>query len=134
MSGIVLDASVIIARLLGENEERERVDRSMAAVVSVGAWVPQLWHYEVRNSLLMAERQGRIDQADTANGLDSLIELPVQTDESLEFEAVLPFARRHGLTYYDAVYVELAVRLDAALATLDQAMMRAAEAEGVPVS
>ena len=134
MSGIVLDASVIIARLLGENEERERVDRSMAAIVSVGAWVPQLWHYEVRNSLLMAERQGRIDQVDTANGLDSLIELPVQTDESLDFVAVMPLARRHGLTYYDAVYVELAIRLDAALATLDQAMMRAAEAEGVPVS
>ena len=134
MSGIVLDASVIIARLLGENEERERVDRSMAAIVSVGAWVPQLWHYEVRNSLLMAERQGRIDQVDTANGLDSLIELPVQTDESLDFVAVMPLARRHGLTYYDAVYVELALRLDAALATLDQAMMRAAEAEGVPVS
>ena len=134
MSGIVLDASVIIARLLGENEERERVDRSMAAIVSVGAWVPQLWHYEVRNSLLMAERQGRIDQVDTANGLDSLIELPVQTDESLDFVAVMPLARRHGLTYYDAVYVELAIRLDAQLATLDQAMMRAAEAEGVPVS
>jgi predicted nucleic acid-binding protein len=49
-------------------------------------------------------------------------------------QAVLPFfdlARRHNLTFYDAAYLELALREDIALATLDHALVRAATAEGV---
>jgi predicted nucleic acid-binding protein len=43
-------------------------------------------------------------------------------------------ASRHGLTVYDAAYLDLAIDTDAELATLDVALSRAATAEGVPAS
>ena len=48
------------------------------------------------------------------------------------FDAV-ELAARHGLTVYDAVYLQLVLELDGELATLDRALARAARAEGVPV-
>lgn len=58
----------------------------------------------------------------------------METDVTLDFDAVMALARGHRLSYYDAVFVELAIRLDAELATLDMDMARAAEAECVLIA
>jgi len=47
---------------------------------------------------------------------------------------VIGLCRRHGLTVYDALYLDLALREDAELATLDAALARAARTEGVQVA
>lgn len=41
---------------------------------------------------------------------------------------VMDLARRHRLTVYDALYLELALRRGGALASLDAALRRAADA------
>ncbi|WP_206437042.1 hypothetical protein [Paracoccus haematequi] len=46
---------------------------------------------------------------------------------------VLDLARRLRLTVYDALYLELALRQGASLASLDTALLAAARAEAVPV-
>ena len=46
---------------------------------------------------------------------------------------VLALARTHRLTVYDAAYLELALRVDAPLATLDRKLAAAARAAGVPL-
>ena len=46
-------------------------------------------------------------------------------------EEVLPLARVQQLTIYDAVYVDLARRLDLPLATLDISLGNAARAMGI---
>ena len=46
-------------------------------------------------------------------------------------EMVISLARMHKLPVYDAVYLELAKRRDAALASLDGALLRAAAKESV---
>jgi hypothetical protein len=43
-------------------------------------------------------------------------------------------AREHVLSFYDALYLELAKRREAALATLDAELARAARAEGLEVA
>ena len=45
----------------------------------------------------------------------------------------LTLAERHRLSFYDAVYLELAKRFGAPVATLDKALARAAAAEGLPL-
>ncbi len=45
----------------------------------------------------------------------------------------LDLADRHQLTVYDALYLQLAADVDAELATLDRALIRAAAAAGVDV-
>ena len=42
-------------------------------------------------------------------------------------------AERHGLSSYDAIYLELAKRHTAPLATLDKTLARAAADEGLPL-
>lgn len=57
--------------------------------------------------------------------------LPIHIDNHPNFDNVFELAVKHGLTFYDATYLELALRLDLPLATLDNARARAAESEGV---
>jgi len=46
-------------------------------------------------------------------------------------DQVLPLAVRHALSSYDAAYLELALRKNAPLATLDAGLARAARDAGV---
>ncbi len=99
-----------------------------------GGLAPQLWHFEVRNSLLMAERRGRLSAGEVKGRLDALRSLPIRTDEEPDLQSALELARTHRLSFYDALYLELAKRESAELATLDGALGRAAIAEGVSLS
>ena len=133
MSGLVVDSSVVLAWLYAERE-KSRAQGVLERVKEKGALVPGLWHLEVRNSLLSAERRGRIAAGDVKERLDAVKGLPIRTDEALDLEAAFDLARAHGLTFYDAVYLELAKRENAELATLDAALSRAAANERVRLS
>ena len=132
MSAFVLDASVAIAWLL-DDEENPAADTARSRIVDGGAFVPQVWHLEVRNTLLVAERRERISAQGAVERLRSLRELPIYTDAAPDFETAFKLARGHRLAIYDAVYLELARRRNEALATLDAALVRAATAEGLPL-
>ena len=97
-----------------------------------GAVVPQLWHLEMCNVLLVAERRGRITAEQTQKALRILNGLPIAADSTPDLDMALYLARAHGLTFYDSLYLELAVRHRTALATLDDKLGRAAAAEGLP--
>jgi predicted nucleic acid-binding protein len=60
-------------------------------------------------------------------------DLGIVQDRSPSSPAVIGLCRRHGLTVYDALYLDLSLRKDADLATLDAALARAARSEGVQV-
>ncbi len=91
---------------------------------------PQIWWAELRNGLLVAERRGRISPAGTDAALAALDDLPITLDHTPHGAMVLRIAREHNLTVYDAMYLELALRLDGPLATLDQELARAAAEAG----
>jgi len=46
--------------------------------------------------------------------------------------AIVDLAESHGLTVYDALYLDLALRLSLPLATLDRKLAAAAQRAGVP--
>ena len=79
----------------------------------------------------MNERRGRLAAADTTAFLEDLERLPIRTDRDPGERLVLALARRHGLTFHDAAYLEIGVRLDVPLATIDRALQAAAQAESV---
>ena len=64
----------------------------------------------------------------------ALDELSIVIDAQPDLDAAMTLARAHGLTFYDALYLELAQRRQATLLSLDYELRRAAEAEGVPTS
>ena len=130
MSRFVLDASVAVAWLL-DDEEEARADATLGQLENEVGLVPQLWHLEVRNALLAAERGGQIRVHEVDERLRTLAGLPVRTDTEPRIRTAFVLARTHRLSMYDAMYLELAQRSDVPLATLDKALARAAGAAGL---
>jgi predicted nucleic acid-binding protein len=95
------------------------------------ARVPSLWWFEVRNTLIIHERRGRLAEADTAAFLRGLSRLGVTVDRLPEEAGVMTLARKHRLIVYDASYLELAQREALPLARLDADLIRAARAENL---
>jgi predicted nucleic acid-binding protein len=98
------------------------------------AFTPPLWRWEVANVLLMAEKRRRITAGESGRHLVLLKGLPIEQDEHSNHEswnAALSLARKHGLTVYDAAYLELALRKCLPLGSLDAELRKAAKSEGV---
>jgi predicted nucleic acid-binding protein len=96
--------------------------------------VPSHWPTEILNGLLVASRRKRIKADQPALFWDELARLPIATEPALtsaQAKAVLALGERHGLTVYDAAYLELAHRRQFPLGTLDTDLRKAAQAEGV---
>ena len=130
---MVVDASVVISWLF-DDEEEPRADRALERLIEDGALTPYLWHLETRNALLVAERRGRLSARAVDERLDALKGLPIRTDDEPDLQSAFSLARSHDLSFYDALYLELAKREGAELATLDVALGQAAAAEGVRLS
>lgn len=104
--------------------------------MSTTAVVPAIWPLEVANVLLSAERRGRLTEAQSTRFVELLGALPIVMEQpSVDhiLGSVLPLGRHHGLSAYDAVYLELAARLGLPLATRDERVITAAAAIGVRI-
>ncbi len=113
----VLDASVAACWAF-DDEDHPVAALALARVRTDEARVPSLWWFEVRNTLIVSERRGRLTESDTAAFLRGLARLRVTLDRSPKEADVLALARHRGLTVYDAAYLELARREGAPLATM----------------
>jgi predicted nucleic acid-binding protein len=129
-AAIVVDASVAVEFL---GDDPALIDRWKGWAES-GAMLLAPAHFpaETANALL---RSQRLSAVATAARLDHLfasgVELADRGHRGL-VEAVY-LANKHGLTVYDALYLQLALDIDGELATLDTDLRRAATAEGLTV-
>jgi predicted nucleic acid-binding protein len=129
----VLDCSVTVSWFFEDEADAhaEAVEDSLATAVAI---VPALWPLEVANALLMGERRGRTTEAKASAFLILLRSLPIEMDDETGLRAwreSLHLARAHGLSVYDAAYLELALRRGLPLATLDSKLKTAAATVGV---
>jgi predicted nucleic acid-binding protein len=126
----VLDAS-IAACWAFEDEDHPTAALALERLRGDEAYAPTLWWFEVRNTLIVNERRGRLTETDTHALLHGLSRLGLIVDHAPDEALVLALARRHRLTVYDAAYLELAQRRHLPLATLDKALLTAARAGGI---
>jgi predicted nucleic acid-binding protein len=126
----VIDASVAACWAF-DDEDHPLAAAALERIRADTARAPALLWFELRNILIVGERRKRLKQADTAGFLRSFARLGVTIDQSPDEADVLTLARRHGLSVYDAAYLELARRERLTLATLDLPLAKAAQAEGV---
>lgn len=129
----VLDCSVTLAWLF-HDEQDPYADAIIGRLPALEMVVPRLWHLEVANVLLIGERRGRCIRADADQWLGFLAGLPIVVDGATEaraWSATIDLARLHGLSEYDASYLELAAREGLPLASLDAKLEAAARAAGV---
>jgi predicted nucleic acid-binding protein len=130
---LVMDASSALSWCF-EDESGPEADALIEKVAAEGAVVPVLWALEIANGLVVAERRGRIKPAHSAAFIAMLEELPIAADRATGSRALhetMSLAREHGLTAYDAAYLELAMRLGLPLATSDRDIGAAAKGAGV---
>ena len=105
-------------------------------LASEAAVVPAHWFLEVVNVLPMAEKRERISPDDASHFVQLLSVLDIQVDEEASrraFDHILPRCRSHGLTSYDAAYLDLALRRELPLASLDDPLRQAATSLGLQV-
>jgi len=135
MPGLVIDASIVLAVMLPD-EIDEYANIAIDAVAQGGAHAPIHWPLEIANGLLMAERRKRITTDIRRKSLEDtralLVEIDGQTGEAV-WTVASDLAAKYKLSIYDAAYLELARRLSLPLATLDDALRRAAPSEGVVI-
>ncbi|MBN2359752.1 MAG: type II toxin-antitoxin system VapC family toxin [Deltaproteobacteria bacterium] len=131
---LVLDCSVALAWLLPDESTAtaERLLQSLDQRCRL--WIPALWWYELANALRAAVARRRLSPADADHALELIRGLPLYVDTLLGSEAAQRFdalAREHGLSAYDAAYLELAQRRGVPLATFDAALTTACRRSGV---
>ena len=137
MSRFVLDNTVAMAWCFTEEAtEFTKTLLSRLSNLTDSAVVPALWLYEVANVVELAVRKGRIPGEKALAFLDSLADLPIEVENPSRtqvFVTVRTLAGQYQLTGYDAAYLELAIRHQLPLASLDKALSRAALAAGLSI-
>ena len=134
-NGIVIDASVALAWCFPD-EASEYADGVLVGLDGRTAMVPAIWSAEITNALLGGELRKRIRQPEVRRFLELLKGLSILEDGQPFAETVsnvLPLAREYDLSAYDAAYLDVAVRHEAPLATLDKALQKAGRAAGLKI-
>jgi predicted nucleic acid-binding protein len=134
-NGIVIDASVALAWCFPD-EASDYADGVLVALEDRTAMVPAIWSAEITNALLVGERRKRIRQPEARRFVELLKGLSILEDGQPFADTVsnvLPLAREHDLSAYDAAYLDVAVRHGAPLATLDAALQKAGRAAGISI-
>jgi predicted nucleic acid-binding protein len=119
-----------------EDEASAYADAVEDSLAHSAAVVPTLWHQEVANVLLVAERRKRTTEAKSGHFLQLFASLRISVDEVIPAQLWpewLRLGRAYGLSAYDAVYLEMALRRGLPLATLDDPLKAAAAATGVQI-
>ncbi len=127
---LVLDASALASWLM---PDETGADLAVLAENHAIFAAPFLIWAEIRNILVVSERRNRISTKVSDQALEAIADLGIVLDTTPSNAEVMRLCRQHGLTAYDALYLELALREAAALATCDAALKRAAWVEGVTV-
>jgi predicted nucleic acid-binding protein len=126
---IVIDASAALRLAQGQTAAKAAIEEASEVVA------PTLFLPEVANGLWKYVRAGQLDAAGATAKLRAAIALcdriePADADSTA---TALCEAARTGHPVYDLIYLGLAQREGAALATADTCLAKLAAAEGVPV-
>ena len=132
----VLDCSITMAWCF-EDEGNEYTNSVLENLKDTKATVPTIWPLEVANVLLLAKKNKRITEVQSASFIDALSGLPITVDQSTTSRAmhsIFVLASQTDLTIYDAAYLELAIREKIPLLTLDKGLIKAAKKLAIPLN
>ena len=131
----VVDNSVVMSWCF-KDETNQYADAVLDKLSETTAIVPAIWPLEVVNVLLVAERRKRLKQADSVRFITLLSKLPIVVEHEWPekmMTGLLALGRAKNLSSYDASYLDLAMRKDCPLATLDKKLMEAAKEVDVAI-
>lgn len=127
---LVLDCSVI-ASLMFVDEQHPYALKVAQEFKRKKLIVPPIFQYEMMNVLLLKERRKRISSFEADSFWEYVLQIPIEVMANIEPSLIIELSRRHKLTSYDASYLALAKQRGGKIATLDDALKKAAMAEKV---
>ena len=132
MTAYVLDASVVISRLVRDNYTPNAVVLFQQMKISDQFHIPEFCRLECVNVLWKHVRFQGLPPLQAEKSIRDLLALPLQVDpiQGL-FTDALRIGLRHQLAVYDSVYIALAQRLNIPLISIDQRQINAALQEKV---
>jgi predicted nucleic acid-binding protein len=135
LKAVVIDASGAAAWVLPDERSDASEDLfAHACMTDSGFQAPPIWPWEMGNILLMAKARKRIAPDAVELALQTLAKARIQLDPAPDLhrqKQVARLAQTHDLTYYDASYLELVLRLNGQLASRDRQLLSAAAACGI---
>ena len=132
-AAFVVDCSIAMAWLFYD-KATSKTTALLNRLATETALVPAWWFIEIANVLAMAERKGRIAPVQSDAFIADLSKLGIERDEEAPdraFAHLLALCRKHRLTSYDAIYLDLAIRRSLPLATLDGDLRKTTKKLGV---
>lgn len=133
MNRVVADASICGAWILPDEASETAVE--LLGEIETGQVelvVPSIWIYEMGNLLKSACRRGRLTNAAARSAQELLKEVPLGLCDVPAGKArteILELSLKHGISFYDSSYLELARRLKLPLRTNDSRLRAVAAAE-----
>lgn len=135
MKPIVIDASAAAAWIMPDEVSDAALKLYVEATEPNDVFhAPSLWIWETGNILVMGQARGRVDdeQVERAQALLAAANITFDPVPSLHRRAQIGrLALAHGLTFHDASYLELVLRLNGQLASLDKKLVVAARTCGI---
>ncbi len=135
---LVLDNSVSMRWIQASNKKQ---DQDYANIIldlffskNMIALTPCIWRIEATHAVLNAVKHKNITKSDAASYFDLLSDLDIQLDNGTTktaFISTYQLAKKNNLSAYDASYIELAIRKELPLASLDKSVIKAAQKESV---
>jgi predicted nucleic acid-binding protein len=135
MKPIVIDASAAAAWVMPDEVAEAAQDLYAQACTEENLFhVPQLWPWEMGNMLVMGQVRERIPPAAVEQAQQVLAAAHINLDAAPDQHRQAQIARlalTHQLTFYDAAYLELVLRLNGQLASRDRKLLQAARTCGI---
>jgi predicted nucleic acid-binding protein len=138
MTAFVLDNSVAMRWLLVSNKvsDQRYAELVLRSLANAEAVVPNLWHLEAANVLLSAANRKELEISAVERFTVQLENLPITVDtltSNQVFGHTMSLAKAYRLSSYDAAYLELALRENLPLATLDKHLLKAARRSDIEI-
>jgi len=134
----VLDNSITMRWFFGDGkkEDLNYAKDVLETMKQAIALVPAIWGLEVSNVIAKAEANGLVTESRSTLFLSMIKELDIEPDMKTylySLNDILNLARRYRLSAYDASYLELSLRENIPLATLDEDLIKAAKKAGAKI-
>jgi predicted nucleic acid-binding protein len=130
---VIIDASVLTAFLLKEEGWKD-----ISALLMKGTYATELVITESCNSVLTALRRSRITEREAEETISTLMSFTNTNINILPQEEIIEdgfkLAKENGLSMYDAIYIALAKKMDATLASRDPRQIEAARRSRVKIT
>lgn len=130
MNKFVIDCSTTMSLFLPDEKNTNYANIIYKQLESKDCIVPSIWCYEIANVLLSCKKRNRLDDKQINKITNLIYKLPIDIENNnLHFihDNVFNIASLNELSIYDASYIELAIRFNCSIATLDKKLIYVAK-------